>query len=169
MSEQLYKKILLPTDGSKYSDISEKHALSIAATNNSEIIALSVIENSFSIGLPDTETISEVNRLLKDENEKNLKKVERLRDECGVDVKITTMVKEGSPARVILETIDEEDIDLVVMGSSGKSGIDKFLMGSVAEKVVKSAKCSVLIVHWLHSIGVSNEGNRFWFGKQPIH
>ena len=75
MSEQLYKKILLPTDGSKYSDISEKHALSIAATNNAEIIALSVIENSFSIGLPDTETISEVNRLLKEENEKNLKKV----------------------------------------------------------------------------------------------
>lgn len=147
MSEQLYKKILLPTDGSKYSDISEKHALSIAATNNSEIIALSVIENSFSIGLPDTDTISEVNRLLKEENEKNLKKVERLRDECGVDVKIRTLVKEGSPARVILETIDEEDIDLVVMGSSGKSGIDKFLMGSVAEKVVKSAKCSVLIVH----------------------
>ena len=100
MSEQLYKKILLPTDGSKYSDISEKHALSIA-----------------------------------------------LRDECGVDVKITTMVKEGSPARVILETIEEEDIDLVVIGSSGKTGIDKFLMGSVAEKVVKSAKCSVLVVH----------------------
>ena len=49
-----------------------------------------------------------MNRLLKDENEKNLKKVERLRDECGVDVKITTMVKEGSPARVILETIEEE-------------------------------------------------------------
>ena len=147
MSEQLYKKILLPTDGSKYSDISEKHALSIAATNNSEIIALSVIENSFSIGLPDTDTISEVNRLLKEENEKNLKKVERLRDECGVDVKIRTLVKEGSPARVILETIDEEDIDLVVMGSSGKSGIDKFLMGSVAEKVVKSAKCKMFCLN----------------------
>ena len=147
MSEQLYKKILLPTDGSKYSDISEKHALSIAATNNAEIIALSVIENSFSVGLPDTETISEVNRLLKEENEKNLKKVERLRDECGLDVKITTKVKEGSPAKAILETIEEEDIDLVVIGSSGKSGIDKFLMGSVADKVVKSAKCCVLVIH----------------------
>lgn len=113
MSEQLYKKILLPTDGSKYSDISEKHALSIAATNNSEIIALSVIENSFSIGLPDTETISEVNRLLKDENEKNLKKVERLRDECGVDVKITTMVKEGSPARVILKPLKRKTLILL--------------------------------------------------------
>ena len=74
MSEQLYKKILLPTDGSKYSDKSEKHALAIAASNNAEIIALSVIENSFSIGLPDSETISEVNRLLKEENEKNLKR-----------------------------------------------------------------------------------------------
>ena len=147
MVEQLYKKILLPTDGSKYSDKSEKHALAIAASNNAEIIALSVIENSFSIGLPDTETISEVNQLLKDENEKNLKKVERLRDEYGVDVKIRTLVKEGSPARAILETIDEEDIDLVVMGSSGKSGIDRFLMGSVAEKVVKSAKCCVLLIH----------------------
>ncbi len=147
MSEQLYKKILLPTDGSKYSDESEKHALAIAAANNAEIIALSVIENSFSIGLPDTETISEVNKLLKDENLKNLKKVERLRDEEGLDVKIRTLVKEGSPAKAILETIEEEEIDLVVMGSSGKSGIDKFLMGSVAEKVVKSAKCCVLIVH----------------------
>ena len=61
--------------------------------------------------------------------------------------KIRTLVKEGSPARAILETIDEEDIDLVVMGSSGKSGIDRFLMGSVAEKVVKSAKCCVLLIH----------------------
>ena len=43
MSEQLYKKILLPTDGAKYLDISEKHALSIAATNNCEKIALIVI------------------------------------------------------------------------------------------------------------------------------
>ncbi|MBO7712949.1 MAG: universal stress protein, partial [Methanobrevibacter sp.] len=100
-----------------------------------------------SLGLPDTETISEVNRLLKEENEKNLRKVERLRDECGLDVEIRTLVKEGSPARVILETIEEEDIDLVVIGSSGKSGIDKFLMGSVADKVVKSAKCCVLVIH----------------------
>ena len=137
----------MPTDGSKYSDKSEKHALAIAASNNAEIIALSVIENSFSIGLPDSETICEVNRLLKEENEKNLKKVERLRDEEGLDVKITTKVKEGSPARVIPETIEEEDIDLVVIGSAGKTGIDKFLMGSVAEKVVKSAKCCVLVIH----------------------
>ena len=147
MSEQLYKRILLPTDGSKYSDKSEKHALALAAANNAEIIALSVVENSFSLNLPDSDTISEVNQLLKNETEKNLNKVERLRDEEGLDVKITKKVAEGSPARVILETIESEDIDLVVIGSSGKTGFDKFLMGSVAEKVVKSAKCSVLVIH----------------------
>ena len=85
--------------------------------------------------------------MLKSETEKNLNKVERLRDEEGLDVKITKKVAEGSPARVILETIEEENIDLVVIGSSGKTGFDKFLMGSVAEKVVKSAKCSVLVIH----------------------
>ena len=147
MSEQLYKRILLPTDGSKYSDKSEKHALALAAANNAEIIALSVVENSFSLNLPDSDTISEVNQLLKSETEKNLNKVERLRDEEGLDVKITKKVAEGSPARVILETSEEENIDLVVIGSSGKTGFDKFLMGSVAEKVVKSAKCSVLVIH----------------------
>jgi len=147
MSEQLYRKILLPTDGSKYSDKSEKHALALAAANNAEIIALSVVENGFSLNLPDTETISEVTQLLHEETMKNLNKVERLRDEENLDVKITKKVAEGSPAKVILETIEEEDVDLVVIGSSGKTGIDKFLMGSVAEKVVKSAKCCVLVIH----------------------
>ncbi|MBQ6813567.1 MAG: universal stress protein [Methanobrevibacter sp.] len=147
MAEQLYKKILLPTDGSKYSDKSEKHALAIAAANNAEIIALSVMENSFSINLPDSDTISDVNELLREETLKNLSKVERLRDEGNLDVKITKKVAEGSPAKAILETAESEDIDLIVIGSSGKTGIDKFLMGSVAERVVKSARCSVLVIH----------------------
>ncbi len=42
---------------------------------------------------------------------------------------------------------NEENIDLIVMGSSGKSGFDRFIMGSVADKVVNSAKCAVLVVH----------------------
>ena len=128
-------------------DKSEKHALAIAAANNAEIIALSVMENSFSINLPDSDTISDVNELLREETLKNLSKVERLRDEGNLDVKITKKVAEGSPAKAILETAESEDIDLIVIGSSGKTGIDKFLMGSVAERVVKSAKCSVLVIH----------------------
>ncbi len=147
MTEQLYKKILLTTDGSKYSEKAEVHALLAAKASGAEIIALSVVENTFSLGLPADDTIIQINQLLKAESEKNLKKVEELKEKSGFDVEISLKVAEGNPAQVILETIGDEDIDLVVIGSSGKTGLDRFIMGSVAEKVVKSAKCSVLVVH----------------------
>ena len=147
MAEQLYKKILLPTDGSKYADKSEKHALAIAAASGAEIIALSVVENSLPMNLSGRETVAEINELLNEETMANLKKVEKLRDDEGLDVKITTKIAQGSPARTILEVAEEEDVDLIVIGSSGKSGIDILLMGSVADKVVRSAKCNVLVIH----------------------
>ncbi|WP_407463384.1 universal stress protein [Methanobrevibacter sp.] len=147
MAEQLYKKILLPTDGSKYADKSEKHALSIAAAYNAEIIALSVVENTVPVNLTGKETVAEINQLLESETLSNLKKVEDLRDEQGLDIKITPKIAKGSPAKAILAVAEEEDVDLIVIGSSGKSGIDLLLLGSVADKVVRSAKCSVLVVH----------------------
>ena len=143
----MYKKILLPTDGSKFAENAEKHALFLAEASGAEIMALSVVETSFSIGLPSDDTVFHINQLLKKETEKNLEKVEKMKEECNSDVKITLKVDEGSPADVILDTIEKEDIDLVVMGSSGKSGFDRFIMGSVAEKVVKAAECSVLVVY----------------------
>ncbi len=143
----MYKKILLPTDGSKFAEKAEKHALFLAEASGAEIVALSVVETSFSIGLPSDDTIFQINQLLKKETEKNLQKVEKMKDETDSDVKITLKVDEGSPAEVILETIEKENIDLVVMGSSGKTGFDRFIMGSVAEKVVKAAECSVLVVY----------------------
>lgn len=143
----MYKKILLPTDGSEFAEKAEKHALFLAEASGAEIIALSVIETSFSIGLPADDVIFRINQMLKKETEKNLEKVEKLKEENNSDVKITLKVAEGSPADIILETIEKENIDLVVMGSSGKSGFDRFIMGSVAEKVVKAAECSVLVVY----------------------
>lgn len=143
----MYKKILLPTDGSKFAQNAEKHALFLAEETGAEIVALSVVENSFAIGLPSDDTIFQINNMLKKETEANLKKVEQIKDSTDADVKISCLVKEGSPADMILKTAEEEGIDIIVIGSSGKSGFDKFIMGSVADKVVKSAKCSVLVVH----------------------
>ena len=62
-------------------------------------------------------------------------------------VKISSVIREGSPAKVILDVAAEEDIDLIVIGSSGKSGFDRFILGSVSDKVVNTAKCPVLVVH----------------------
>ena len=105
---------------------------------------MSVTENNFVNGLPLDDEIYQLNQILKERSEENLKEFDELNDD---DLKITHVIREGSPARVILEVAQEEDIDLIVMGSSGKSGFDRFIMGSVADKVVNSAKCAVLVVH----------------------
>ena len=140
----MYKKILVPTDGSEFAKKAQKHALFLASVSGAEIIAVSVTENNFVNGLPLDDEVYQLNQILKERSEENLKEFDKLNEE---DIKITHVVREGSPARVILEVSEEEDVDLIVMGSSGKSGFDRFIMGSVADKVVNSAKCAVLVVH----------------------
>ena len=140
----MYKKILVPTDGSEFAKKAEKHALFLSKVSGAEIVAVSVTENNFVNGLPLDDEIYQLNQILKERSEENLKEFDELNDD---DLKITHVIREGSPARVILEVAQEEDIDLIVMGSSGKSGFDRFIMGSVADKVVNSAKCAVLVVH----------------------
>jgi nucleotide-binding universal stress UspA family protein len=140
----MYKKILVPTDGSEFAKKAGKHALFLSKVSGAEIVAVSVTENNFVNGLPLDDEIYQLNQILKERSEENLKEFDELNDD---DLKITHVIREGSPARVILEVAQEEDIDLIVMGSSGKSGFDRFIMGSVADKVVNSAKCAVLVVH----------------------
>lgn len=146
MVKNLLKKILVPTDGSKYAEKSLNHALVIANASGAEIIALSVIENGFSLSLPANESLNDINDLLHDETKQNLKNVDRIKEESGLDANISYKIEEGSPAKAILKVADEEDIDLIVIASSGKTGFDKIIMGSVADKVVNNAKCSVLLI-----------------------
>ena len=140
----MYKKILVPTDGSEFAKKAQKHALFLASVSGAEIVAVSVTENNFVNGLPLDDEIYQLNQVLNERSEENLKEFDKLNED---DIKITHVIREGSPARVILEVANEEQIDLIVMGSSGKSGFDRFIMGSVADKVVNSAKCAVLVVH----------------------
>ncbi len=140
----MYKKILVPTDGSEFAKKAQKHALFLSKISRAEIIAVSVTENNFVNGLPLDDEVYQLNQILKERSEENLKEFDKLNED---DLKITHVVREGSPAKVILEVAKEENIDLIVMGSSGKSGFDRFIMGSVADKVVNSAKCAVLVVH----------------------
>ena len=140
----MYKKILVPTDGSEFAKKAQKHALFLSKMSGAELIAVSVTENNFVNGLPLDDEVYQLNQILKEKSEENLKEFEKLNED---NLKITHIVREGSPAKVILEVASEEDVDLIVMGSSGKSGFDRFIMGSVADKVVNSAKCAVLVVH----------------------
>ena len=140
----MYKKILVPTDGSDFAKDAQLHALFLAKVSGAEIIALSVSENHFINGISVSEEIEQINQILTDRCKKDLQEFEDMNDE---GVKISSVIKEGSPAKTILEVAEKEDIDLIVIGSSGKSGFDRFILGSVSDKVVNAAKCPVLVVH----------------------
>ncbi|KZX10272.1 universal stress protein [Methanobrevibacter filiformis] len=142
----MYNKILLPTDGQAISEKSLKHAAFIAEASNAEIIIVSVAETSFASGLPVAENLSEIIGALTVMAEDNVKKAEQEIKESYSDIKVKTQVYEGVPADIILKIIDEEDIDLVVFGNSQKSGFQKFLIGSVSDKVIRSNKSSVLFI-----------------------
>jgi nucleotide-binding universal stress UspA family protein len=149
----MYKKILLPTDGSDYANKAAEHAIWIASLNGAELVVLNVIETSSLVGLPAEDLIVRIKEMLKEEGRKSLEKISQIyeesktEEECQKDVKLTTATEEGSPSDIILKKIKEENIDLVVMGTSGKHGLDRFLLGSVTENVVRSAPCPVLVVH----------------------
>ena len=140
----MYKKILVPTDGSEFAKKAQQHALFLAKVSGAEIIAVSVTENNFVNGLPLDDEIHQLNQILNERSEENLREFDKLNED---DLKITHVIREGSPAKVILDVAKEENVDLIVMGSSGKSGFDRFIMGSVADKVVNASKCAVLVVH----------------------
>lgn len=140
----MYKRILVPTDGSEFAKKAQLHALFLAKVSGAEIIALSVSENLFVNGISITEEVEQLNQILNDRCKEDLKEFEDMNKD---GVKISSLIKEGAPANAILEVAIEEDIDLIVIGSSGKSGFDRFILGSVSDKVVNAAKCPVLVVH----------------------
>jgi nucleotide-binding universal stress UspA family protein len=148
----MYQKILLPTDGSKFAENAAKHAIWIASKSGAEIIVLNVIETSSLVGLPAEDLIVRIKEMLKEEGRRSLERISEMvtesEEESKIqDIKVTLKTEEGSPADSILKTIDNENVDLVVMGTSGKHGLDRFLLGSVTEKVVRSSECPVLAVH----------------------
>lgn len=142
---------MLPTDGSGNAERAGALAIELANLSNSDIVVLYVVE----INLVESPRLVNYRTTLfdelKDEGEKVLedfrKKLEE--EQCqGVckNANLISMVKEGRPYDVILETIDKENIDLTVMGASGRHGLDRFLLGSVTERVVRESKKPVLVV-----------------------
>ncbi|MDR3063618.1 MAG: universal stress protein [Methanobrevibacter sp.] len=143
----MYKKILFTTDGSSYAEKAAEHAKFLAKASGAELVALSVIEINFYIGIPEDDSVKNLKNILRKKAEAVLEDFEKSVNSDGNEVKVTKIISEGSPAANILDTIVTEEIDVAVIGSSGKTGLSRFIIGSVAEKVIKSASCSVLVVH----------------------
>lgn len=149
----MYKKILLPTDGSKNSEKAIEHALNIAEHEDAEIVILNVVDSVYLTGLPEEDLITKSEMILEEESKKVTSRVEtiikELEEEKGdesKDIKMSTRTIEGNAADVILQISEKEDIDLIVIASSGKHMLDRFLLGSVTEKTVRHTKVPTLVI-----------------------
>ena len=149
----MYKKILLPTDGSKNSEKAIEHALRIAELEDSEIIILNVVDSVYLTGLPEEDLITKSELSLEEESQKIINHVksiiENMEEEKGFKIdhiKLTPRTEEGNAADVILKLSEKEDVDLIVIASSGKHMLDRFLLGSVTEKTVRHSTVPILVI-----------------------
>jgi len=139
---QEYKKILIPTDGSPFTSKAIEKGISLAKLVGGEVTALYVIdERSFHL-VPKDHMISSMMSMLEQEAQEALDIVKMQAEESGVPVK--TITKEGNPTQIIPELGKEHD--LIIMATHGRSGLDKVLLGSIAESVIHHAPCPVLLI-----------------------
>ncbi|WP_076431069.1 universal stress protein [Haladaptatus litoreus] len=137
-----YEDILIPTDGSRSATHAVRHGLSFAAVLDATVHALSVVDET-SLGFDVRNTASEVSGEQVANNA-----VDDLLSEAKSHGVTNTVshVSHGSPFEEILNYIESNDIDAVVMGTTGRRGTDRILFGSVAEKTVRSAPVPVITV-----------------------
>ncbi len=124
-------KILLAVDGSRYSDKAAIAAMSIAKHLNAPVLVISIVHSDYK-ERRHTKAVEQI------------KRVEAFmhKDGIGVEGKVLS----GNPAEVILEFAKAKGVDLIVMGSHGRAGLDRVLMGSVSDRVISDADCAVLVV-----------------------
>jgi len=139
---ELFKKILIATDGSKRTQNAVEMGLKIAREQHSKVYTVYVVDTVTFTSIPMDVTWENMYQLLKDEGEEAVKAVK----DSAPDVDVETYVLEGNPAVEITKFAGDNGVDLIVMGTLGKSGIDRILLGSTAEKVIRIANCPVLVI-----------------------
>ena len=145
-------KILVCTDGSKYSQKAlEEASVIVKGCNVNEVAIIHVYEkfDSFPISVEGNIEQTEINRLMMEEYKKKGEKIlsEALKFIEGKNIKARTILKKGHPANTIISVAQEEGFHMIVIGSRGLGGLKKLFLGSVSNAIIQEVKnCSVLVV-----------------------
>jgi len=135
--QELYKNILIATDGSENNVAAIKEGLRVAQACGAAVSAVYVIDDSV-LGTEDTDAYEELSA-------EGKKAVARVKEMAG-GVEVQTFVIEGKPSNAIADFAAGHGIDLVVVGTKSKGTIESLLLGSVASSVIKAVACPVLAV-----------------------
>ncbi|MDR3206392.1 MAG: universal stress protein [Candidatus Methanoplasma sp.] len=140
MSE--FKRILIPTDGSEFTKAAIENGLLLAKLSGGKATALYVLDQSIYSRSHVDSAVANIYDTLEREGRFATGYVLDRGKEIGVEVE--EKIVEGAPARVIAQ--ESQGYDVIVMGTLGRTGMSKLLMGSVAEKVIKESMCPVMVV-----------------------
>lgn len=141
-----FKSIVVATDGSRYSLVAASEAIGLAKQNQSKLTVISVVPSEFITPTDIDVTIAQKELIANkemQEAEKNVTAVKEAAQQAGVA--ITAFVMSGRPADAIIEIARDKNADLIVLGSHGRTGLEKLFMGSVAERVIVLSPCAVLV------------------------
>lgn len=153
----MFKKILVPLDGSRPAHDACKKALELAKIHNSDVEIIHIISFSeeyvpYTIDSGAEETlsppdwISEYIDTIHEHNEKMLAETLKTAKKTAPNLNFTTNLLHGQPGKQIVTRAEEGGFDLIVIGSRGLSGIKELVLGSVSHRVVNDSKVPVLVV-----------------------
>ena len=141
----MYKKILVPLDGSKTAEGVLAHAKALAFSEGAEIILLNVAAN------PAREFIFDDPSIASKSVDKQIEKARSYMQDIENQLKkegykVSSILGEGAAAEVILKLAEQENIDVITMSTHGRTGPTRWLIGSVAERVVRNSKVPVMLI-----------------------
>jgi nucleotide-binding universal stress UspA family protein len=144
-----FKKIFVATDGSEQNRRAIEYGIELAKIAGGKIFVGYVVDTAAFASIPMDAGWEMMYELMETEAKEAVQKVEVLAKQAGVEVE--SVVLEGHPSNEIIEFAQKNGIDVIVMGTLGKSGLDRFLLGSVAEKVTRNSTVPVLVVKGVSS------------------
>ncbi len=139
----MIKNILVPYDFTSFADVAFEKAIEIGEKFNSKIILLTIIGNDVDTSGMSLSRAQEAYDETEKQAEENLNKIKKSINNMDISVKI---IHNPSTIDGILSFVDKNSIDLIVMGSHGRSGFKKLVLGSVASAIITKARCPVLTV-----------------------
>lgn len=149
MSEhRRYKKILVPLDGSGWSQRAIPHAVDIARDNQASLVLLHVFRPPAWEYTPEIALAGQEPQVQQMRDQMKQYLIGLRAELRGEQITVQTHMIEGQGvARLVCEYVDSEDVDLIVMSTRGRSGLSRVLFGSIANEIMQCARVPVLLVH----------------------
>ncbi|WP_408957063.1 universal stress protein [Natrinema sp. 74] len=138
----MYDTLLVPTDGSEAALDAAKHGFSLGERYDATVHVLAVVEQSESAAI-----VGQGDAKLESLREHGTEATQKIVTEAfSRDVDAVGAVEVGNPDRTILEYADSHSVDMIVMSTHGRSGVGRFLLGSVTERVIRNGEIPVLAI-----------------------